>query len=351
MINRRWFSELKDAFKRQSLVVTFVGVPAILLASVVSGFAVFARQVTITDGEEVKTFISSTEDVHEILADNGYEVGQNDLILCEGFVNNTAEVEILRAFDVFIEADGKRYTAPVVGGTVKDAIAASGITLGKDDIVSASLDEEVFENMEIVINRIEKKIDISERIVPFEVIEEQSDKIKKGNSTVSVKGVDGVIEVESEQVFRDGVLISTTKLNETVISEPINQVVLIGTSEAVGISPLYYSDHPLDENGIPTGYVNVISGKSAAYSAGPGAGTASGRKAMVGYVAVDPKIIPYGTKLFIKATDSNKIYGYALAADTGTALVDGTILVDLFMESYSASCSWGIHNVDVYILG
>ena len=65
----------------------------------------------------------------------------------------------------------------------------------------------------------------------------------------------------------------------------------------------------------------MFTATAVAYSARPGAGTASGRKAIPGHIAVNPNVIPYGTKLYITTPDNKVVYGYAVAADTGTALV------------------------------
>lgn len=106
----------------------------------------------------------------------------------------------------------------------------------------------------------------------------------------------------------------------------------------------------LDENGVPVNYVRKLTGKSCAYTADPGDLTASGREVFQGYVAVDPDIIPYGTALFIIADDGT-VYGYAIAADTGTSVMAGDILIDLYMDEYSDCVSWGARQVTVYILG
>ena len=89
---------------------------------------------------------------------------------------------------------------------------------------------------------------------------------------------------------------------------------------------------------------------ATAYSAGPGAWTASGRDAIPGHVAVDPDVIPYGTKLYIRTSDGSFLYGYAVAADTGVALNQGIIDVDLFFSTYEESCQFGKQLVDIYIL-
>lgn len=105
-----------------------------------------------------------------------------------------------------------------------------------------------------------------------------------------------------------------------------------------------------DSNGLPVNYINVFRGKSTAYTADPGALTASGREVFQGYVAVDPDKIPYGTALFIVA-DDGIVYGYAIAADTGTFVETGDALIDLFMDDYDDCISWGARQVTVYVLG
>ena len=69
-----------------------------------------------------------------------------------------------------------------------------------------------------------------------------------------------------------------------------------------------------------------------------------------GTVAVDPDVIPYGTLLYITSTDGSFVYGYAVATDTGIAVQDGRILVDLFYETYAESVINGAINVNVYVV-
>lgn len=105
----------------------------------------------------------------------------------------------------------------------------------------------------------------------------------------------------------------------------------------------------LDENGVPTEYVDTISGKSCAYTADPGALMSTGKAVFQGYVAVDPNIIPYGSELYIVA-DDGEVYGYAIAADTGYSVRQGHIVVDLFMDEYNDCIQWGAKNVTIYVL-
>ena len=76
---------------------------------------------------------------------------------------------------------------------------------------------------------------------------------------------------------------------------------------------------------------------------GSGSGlTAMGIMAARGVVAVDPQVIPLGSRVYIPG------YGIAIAADTGGAIVGDRI--DLCMESYGEAMDFGRRNVEVYVL-
>lgn len=105
----------------------------------------------------------------------------------------------------------------------------------------------------------------------------------------------------------------------------------------------------LDADGIPTSYTQALHGKSCAYTASAGALMSTGKAVDQGYVAVNPSIIPYGSKLWIVA-DDGEVYGYAIAADTGGSVGRNDILVDLFMWSYDECIQWGAKNVTIYVI-
>jgi 3D (Asp-Asp-Asp) domain-containing protein len=73
-----------------------------------------------------------------------------------------------------------------------------------------------------------------------------------------------------------------------------------------------------------------------------GRNTASGIYPYKGAVAVDPRVIPIGTRLYIEG------YGYAKALDVGSAVKGNKI--DLFFETESQARRWGRRPVKVYVL-
>ncbi len=104
-----------------------------------------------------------------------------------------------------------------------------------------------------------------------------------------------------------------------------------------------------DENGEPLNYVKTYEGKATAYSMGTK--TATGTNVMPGSVAVNPKIIPYGTKMWIVSTDGKYVYGYAVAEDTGGFIKwKNPPLADLYFRADSACREFGVRNIKIYIL-
>lgn len=259
-----------------------------------------------------------------------------------------------KEYDVKISVDGKNLGIRC-SGTVNDALAAANIDIYDDDLINIGFNEPLNQNTEIIVNRVNIVEEVQIETIEYATKYKEDNNYTIGYTEVVVDGEEGEVETTLRHVYVDGELVSSAVVDED-ITEPVDKVVLVGTKEYNPIDDFSISQIPapldltLDANGVPTSYTKVLTGKSCAYSARPGAGTASGRKAKVGCVAVDPSIIPYGTELYITTTDGSAVYGYAIAADTGTALIEGQILVDLFMESYEASCDWGARQVNIYIL-
>lgn len=256
--------------------------------------------------------------------------------------------------NVRISADGKTFCVKAEG-CIADALDEAGIRLDRDDITSLPKDAPITCDLRVNVSRVDVVENVTLKTIDYKTEYKPDENYVLGYSKVVVDGEKGEIKKIVQSRYVDG-KISSAKVLSTDIKEPVNEVVVKGTSEVNPIEEQSVSqldvpaDFELDENGVPVSYTKVLTGKSCAYSASPSAYTASGLQVKVGYVAVDPKIIPYGTKLYIVSTDGKYIYGYAIAADTGVALLDGRILVDLFMGSYEDSVQWGAKQVNIYIL-
>lgn len=197
-----------------------------------------------------------------------------------------------------------------------------------------------------------------------------SDKLYKGD-TKTTDGEHGEKKVTYSVVTINGIEVSREVIEEVVIKEAVNQVQTIGTLRRPGdpvktsadvkcISTLKPKEPiALDKNGKPVNYTKVITGKATAYcNHCDGNSTAYYGKnsARPGYIAVNPKMIPYGTKLYIVTPDGKRTYGYAIAADTGGFAKKNPqkTVADLRMYFSGDKCLcgsyWGRRNVEIYIL-
>ena len=109
------------------------------------------------------------------------------------------------------------------------------------------------------------------------------------------KGIKGSKEIFYKVITNEnGVEVSRDVFKEEVIKEPVDEIIYVGAEKANTF---------VDQSGAVVAYKQVISGSGTAYTAPAGALTATGVAAYHGGVAVNPNIIPYGSKLYITSTD------------------------------------------------
>ena len=278
-----------------------------------------------------------------------------DTVLTDGLV-----VRITNAYHVNVTVDGQTKELLIGEGTVRDALDAAGITLGADDETSPALDSELYDALSVTVYRVTYTERTVTEIVPFAKETQRSASLYKGESKVTQQGVNGSRTVTYRDKVVDGAVAFCAELAGSVHEQAVPQITVVGTKQKpVSISSLKNSGKAISElqppaslqivNGAPTQYSKIITGKAAAYTDHPGAKTASGRTVKAGYIAVNPKQIPYGTELWIVSTDGI-VYGYAIAADTGGFVKKGKFTVDLFMNSESECVQWGARDVVIYVL-
>ncbi len=294
--------------------------------------------------------------VAEAITEADVTVGENDLVNYETteVVTDGMIISVAHAFPVGVRYHGERVDIEMAVGTVADALEKAGVTLGENDIVSHDLSDVVSAGMVIFVDEVIYKEKTEKEEIPFEKTTKKSDSFAVGTTKITTKGVVGEKEVVYKEKYVNGKLIDTTVLSEKVIKAPVTQVTSVGTKKvapvkAKGEAISTMGSVELDSNGIPKNYSRIVSGSSTAYYGG--GTTASGRPAKVGHVAVDPRVIPYGTPLYIVSTDGT-VYGYAIAADTGGFVHNGTnTVVDVYLDTYDECVQWGRRNVNIYVLG
>ena len=236
------------------------------------------------------------------------------------------------------------------GETVGDFLARTERTLRELDIINVELDSIVQNGDVIRITRREHVTHTERTAIAFRTVYVHSPEVKAGEEKITQQGVNGVSELTWKRFMVDGVVEEEELVGERVLTAPVDNRVEMGF-RSVPVSQFDF-EAEFDENHEPIGYTQVLRGqRSAGYWAREGARTATGRIAELGVVAVNPRVIPYGSRLFIQSADGKFIYGYAIAADTGSDLVKGVIDIDCFYPVYADALRHGIKVVDVFVLG
>ncbi len=316
------------------------------LILMMSGAVISKYNVLIEDEDQTVTVYTSQEDPEEILDLVQITLGAHDTFDFTGFdENNQGVITVNRASLVTVEADGTKKSKYVTRGTIGDALAQMGVTVGDEDYINVSLSEPVHEDVHVVINRITYNTVTQISEVPFEVKKFPTQTLSEGKTRTLSAGVNGERTTVIKQTLLDGVVVEEETLSDEVTAQPVAARVLVGDPNAPTSQLIPEDPIELDENGNPVEYVSKVTGRATAYSS-------LGRPTSLvpGNVAMDLSQFPKGTRLYIKTPDGSFTYGYSVVKDTGTAVTTGHCLVDLFFSSYKESCLFGSRTVEVYVL-
>lgn len=321
---------------------------SVAMAAVIYLLTSMVNTIYIYDGGQTLLEHTFERDPYSILEDNGIITMSADKVDFTGIQGGYGEISIQRAFPVTVTADGQTQTLEVVDGTVGSLLEQLDIHYDSDDILTPGPQKLLEEDEEIVLQRVEYVTRTEEEEIPHEVEVRPTPLLRDGRTMTLEQGQDGARTLSYTQRTVDGVVEEETLVSEVIHQPPVTQVVLQGGDAPV--SPLEF-DIPIGEDGVPVHYSRVLTDQVATgYNAGPGGWGASGETLSAGYVAVHPGEIPYGTRMYIASPDGSFVYGYAIAADTGTALLDDLIDVDLYYDTYTESCLNGRRTVNIYIL-
>lgn len=309
----------------------------LILAMLMSVMTVSIHRIEVLDdGETVASYFTVFTENEEILERNALTLGAGDE-LTRKEEGGIITLSIARGFPVYIKADAKETVVMIAGGSVEDALKLAGITCGNEDILSADLTDEVESGMRITLDRV-----TTETVEEIEEIEYTTKRVKTndlyvGNSRTVQKGKDGSKKCTYTVTYINGEEVDRKLVNEEVIEEPVEKIIEVGDKVKSTFKKT---------SSTPTSYKKVIAMQCTAYAAG--GYTASGLPAQWGVIAVDPRVIPLGTKVYVETTDGKYIYGTAVAADTGSA-IKGNI-IDICVNTHAEAYAFGRRTVNVYIL-
>lgn len=340
------------------LLIVALAVLAVITAA--GGVYAASRRVTLADGENsVKEVITFKRYVEDVLASNGIVLYEGDKLNVdkESRVKDNMTIEIYRAFTIAVTEKGERREYRTTKHTTGEALAELGLNAKETDKITPGYHEEISENSEITLIRTsDAVVEVSEEI-PFDCTEKINKNLPSGQRKRVQEGKTGEKRVSYKIAYEDGAEVSREKVGEEIVSEPTEQITEVGPRKKIEYYQIASAGSIQTSRSGSLSYSRVISASASAYDASScgkssshsGYGvTATGASAVKGVVAVDPSVIPLGTRMYIVSADGSYVYGTAVAADTGSAIKGNRI--DLCFNTRSEALNFGRRNMKVYIL-
>ncbi|WP_078433047.1 ubiquitin-like domain-containing protein [Metabacillus halosaccharovorans] len=303
-----------------------------------------AKPIKVAMGDERRTIWTTADTVKELIQQEDIDVTEHDRIepALDTVIKNDLSLTIDKAFQITLNVgEEEKQHVWTTSTTVADFLKNQDVQLNELDKVKPALTDELTEKSNVTVTRIEKVTDVVEEPIAFNVVEKKDDNIEKGVQKVINSGKEGKQEKHYEVTIENGQEVTRKLLKTETVQKSEDRVVALGT-KVVQTSTTVASRG--NDSVSKEFYVN-----STAYTAncnGCSGTTATGVNLKANpnakVIAVDPSVIPLGTKVYVEG------YGYAVAADTGSAIKGNKI--DVFLSSKSAAYRWGSKRVKIKIL-
>ncbi len=357
-------SGLKDRMLNMSSsakkIVLISSAAVLALAIAVCSICICAKQITIIDGDgQAKELITFKRYVEEVLDSQSITLGTRDKLSVDidAKLKDGMKIEVYKAFNVTVTEQGKSRNLIATRKTAGEILTELGYNPKRTDKITPGFDAKVSEFDEITIVRVDTESMTVTEEIPYESKERENKSLASGTKKLVQKGVPGKKSVHYKITYEDGVEVSRTIIHQKVITEPVAQIREIGKKPAVSNYTIASAGTVQTSRSGNLAYSKVIAANATAYDASscgkspshPAYGiTATGARAGYGIVAVDPRVIPLGSKLYIESADGSYVYGSAVAADTGGAIKGNRI--DLCFNTRAEAIRFGRRAVKVYIL-
>ena len=249
-----------------------------------------------------------------------------------------------------VVADGEEREIFLTADTVAEVLSEAGISVGEFDKVTPDLDETASDKATISVVRVIKQEEVIYNRIYFREVRNPNNSLEHGVVRTVQQGKEGSTADYYEVVYEDGQEVSRSLVRSEVVTPKVDRIVEYGT---IGT---------LSRGGNTYRFTKVLTVTASAYTAGPESTgkspgdpmygiTRSGLRVQVGHIAVDPKVIPLLSNVYIEGLDtlSSRYSGNYYATDTGGAIKGNKI--DIYFEDVAEALRFGRRQVKVYILG
>ena len=126
--------------------------------------------------------------------------------------------------------DGETYDIESNAATVADALIDNGIVVGLDDNVSVQMNSRPTDGAEISIERVGTQYGTETETLDYETVREETSSLPRGTEEVETEGQEGSRVIAYTAEYRDGEEVSREIQAEIMVSEPVDEVILVGTA-------------------------------------------------------------------------------------------------------------------------
>jgi len=301
-----------------------------------------AAPVVVAFIHDAQTTLYETRarNVGDFLSERNLQIAPDDYLSAplDATLVDGMRVEYRSAFAYSLEIDGKRFALHGAPATVADVLELQQIVLGRNDEVIPPADSHLRKGTNVRVVRVTAwTANVREKIAP-KVHHRFDPDLAMGETRTADPGAAGLREMRVRYVKRDNSSRTIRiVLASRIVQEPRPKVVVHGIGEFVAVSATLGNAMRIAGTAvrmIATAYVPYCSGCSGV--------TALGLRAGHGIVAVDPNVIPLGTRLYVPG------YGTALAGDTGGAIRGNRI--DLGFNNLGEALRFGRRAITVFVL-
>lgn len=266
-----------------------------------------AVTLTIQVDDELRELETTATTVGDVLHEAGITLFLGDVVTpaVETPVKAGLQIIVERSLPVTILVDGVSIETRSGGVTVGDALQDAGISLNGLDYAIPPESIRLTPEMQVRVVRVTEEVITEQTEIPYEAIYQADAELELDQQRTIQAGVTGIQQHNIRVRYEDGVEVSRLDEGVNITQEPVNQIISYGTKVVV---------QTIDTPDGPREYWRKLRLYATSYhpeALGGDNVTATGKILTKGIVAIDPKLIPYGTQMFVPN------YGIGEAADTG----------------------------------
>lgn len=333
-----------------------------------------AKEITLIVGYgKAKTVRTQARRVDDLLKEQGIsQMETDDIYPSKDTVLTTGmTVRFREAFPVELIVEGKAREVYTYETTVRELLSMQGVKLQPEDKVAPKLEATVTKDMLVTVNTTRRAVLTEEQLLPFEVETVEDNTLPVGEQLVTKTGRPGIRIQKYQLTLADGLSKDKKLIADDVTSQPVKQIVKVGTKPVeaaeAAAAPVFNTDKatvPLTE--VPKAATDLdfkqaktLMVEATAYTNDPasnGSRLYDGRAlTATGYdvtdtityqglaiIAVDPKVIPLGTKVYVEGI------GLAIALDTGGAIKGNKI--DVLVDGETTAKQFGRKTIQVWVI-